>query len=145
MDPAQALADLTEISSQIKAAVLADADGAVLASTLADAEKGERLARAAVGVIEAAEKMRGESEERLVQIEAATADGSFFVVRDDLRLAAAVTGSDPTSGLVFYDLKTCLRLVGEERPSEKKTTRRRTAREQEDTSDDVDETGDGAA
>jgi hypothetical protein len=36
-----------------------------------------------------------------------------FVVRDDERLVVAVTGRDPTSGLVFYDLKTCLRLAGE--------------------------------
>jgi predicted regulator of Ras-like GTPase activity (Roadblock/LC7/MglB family) len=122
VDPAQALADLTEISSQIKAAVLTDAKGAVLASTFTEEERGERLARAAFGLLDAAEKTHGETTERLVQIEAATPDGSLFVVRDDVRLAAAVTGADPTSGLVFYDLKTCLRLVGEEKPTEKKTT-----------------------
>jgi predicted regulator of Ras-like GTPase activity (Roadblock/LC7/MglB family) len=115
VDPAQALADLTEISSQIEAAVLVDADGAVLASTFADAEKGERMARAALDFIHAAERARRESAERLVQVEAATPGGSLFVVRDDARVAAAVTGADPTSGLVFYDLKTCLRLVGEEK------------------------------
>jgi predicted regulator of Ras-like GTPase activity (Roadblock/LC7/MglB family) len=147
VDPAQALADLTEISSQIEAAVLADANGAVLASTLAT-EKGERLARAAFGLVEAAETTSGPTKERLVQIEAATPEGSFFVVRDEARLAAAVTGPDPTSGLVFYDLKTCLRLVGEERPrgeetpsgeegpSEKKTTRRRRPREEEEETDE---------
>jgi hypothetical protein len=53
--------------------------------------------------------------------EAASAEGSVFVVRDEVRLAAAVTGADPTSGLVFYDLKTCLRLVGEDRPPDPKT------------------------
>jgi predicted regulator of Ras-like GTPase activity (Roadblock/LC7/MglB family) len=137
VDAAQALADLTEISSQIEAAVLADASGAVLASTLAEAEKGERLARAALGLIEAAEKAHDEAKERLVQVEAATPEGSFFVVRDDVRLAAAVTGADPTSGLVFYDLKTCLRLVGEEKPTEKKATRGREARPQEETDDDA--------
>jgi predicted regulator of Ras-like GTPase activity (Roadblock/LC7/MglB family) len=135
VDPAQALADLTEISSQIEAAVLADANGTVLASTFADEEKGERLARAVFGLVEAAEKAHGETKERLVQIEAATPDGSLFVVRDDVRLAAAVTGADPTSGLVFYDLKTCLRLVGEEKPTEKKTTRGRETRRQERTDD----------
>jgi len=36
MDASQALADLTEISSQIEAAVLFDAAGAVEGSTLAD-------------------------------------------------------------------------------------------------------------
>ena len=121
VDPAQALADLTEISSQIEAAVLVDAQGAVLGSTFADAEKGERVARAALEFLRAVERMRGESGERLVQVEAATPGGSLFVVRDDGRVAVAVTGADPTSGLVFYDLKTCLRLVGEEGPAD--TTR----------------------
>jgi predicted regulator of Ras-like GTPase activity (Roadblock/LC7/MglB family) len=137
VDPAQALADLTEISSQIEAAVLAHANGAVLASTFAEEEKGARFARAAFGLIEAAERAHGETKERLVQIEAATPDGSLFVVRDDVRLAAAVTGADPTSGLVFYDLKTCLRLVGEEKPTEKKTTRRGDTPEQEGLDDDA--------
>jgi predicted regulator of Ras-like GTPase activity (Roadblock/LC7/MglB family) len=131
VDAAQALADLTEISSQIKAAVLTDAKGAVLASTFTEEERGERLARAAFGLLGAAEKTHGETTERLVQIEAATPDGSLFVVRDDVRVAAAVTGADPTSGLVFYDLKTCLRLVGEEKPTEKKTTTGRETGQQE--------------
>ena len=42
MDAAQALADLTEISSQIEAAVVLDADGATLASTL-DGGAGREL------------------------------------------------------------------------------------------------------
>ena len=137
VDAAQALADLTEISSQIKAAVLADANGAVLASTFAEEERGERLARAAFSLLEAAEKRHAETTERLVQIEAATPDGSLFVVRDDVRVAAAVTGADPTSGLVFYDLKTCLRLVGEEKPTDDKTTTGRDAGQQEGTDDEA--------
>jgi predicted regulator of Ras-like GTPase activity (Roadblock/LC7/MglB family) len=121
VDPAQALADLTEISSQIEAAILADANGAVLASTLPEADKTDRFAAAARRLLERAETMHGEGRERLVQVEAASAEGSVFVVRDEVRLAAAVTGADPTSGLVFYDLKTCLRLVGEDRPPDPKT------------------------
>ena len=124
VDPAQALADLTEISSQIQAAVLADAEGAVLASTFPEAEKGERLARAAADLIGAAEKARGKGSQRLVQLEAATGEGSLFVVRDESHVAAAVTGADPTSGLVFYDLKTCLRLVGDDEPGDKGTSAR---------------------
>ena len=44
MDAAQALADLTEISSQIQAAVLFDESGAVQGSTLADDGAAEALA-----------------------------------------------------------------------------------------------------
>ena len=36
VDPQQALADLTEISSQVRAAVLLDAQGALVAATVAD-------------------------------------------------------------------------------------------------------------
>jgi predicted regulator of Ras-like GTPase activity (Roadblock/LC7/MglB family) len=111
MDAAQALADLTEISSQIEAAVVMEADGTVLASTFADEARAERLARAARGLLAAAEQVRGDSGEPLAQLEAATAEGSVFVVRDRQRLIAATTSPEPTVGLVFYDLKSCLRAV----------------------------------
>ena len=35
-------------------------------------------------------------------------------MRDGDRVIAATTGPEPTVGLVFYDLKTCLRGFGEE-------------------------------
>ena len=40
--------------------------------------------------------------------------GSVFAVRDDARMVCAVTAGDPTVGLIFYDLKTCLRNIAEE-------------------------------
>jgi predicted regulator of Ras-like GTPase activity (Roadblock/LC7/MglB family) len=118
MDAAQALADLTEISAQIDAAVLAGADGSVVASTFQQEGRGEELARAAVELLAAAGEARGDSgAPELVQIQAATPRGSLFVVRDGGHVVAAVTGSKPTVGLVFYDLKTCLRML--EREAEK--------------------------
>ena len=100
MDAAQALADLTEISSQIREAALVGPDGAVVAGS-------ERLAQAARDLLEAAQRVRPEGS--LTQAEASTAGGSLFVVRDGERLVAATTGPEPTVGLVFYDLKSCLR------------------------------------
>jgi hypothetical protein len=47
----------------------------------------------------------------VAQLEAATPVGSVFVVRDGDRLIAATTTPEPTVGLVFYDLKTCLRSI----------------------------------
>ena len=41
------------------------------------------------------------------------ADGSLFVVREGQLLIAATTGPEPTSGLVFYDLRACLRKAAE--------------------------------
>jgi predicted regulator of Ras-like GTPase activity (Roadblock/LC7/MglB family) len=112
MDAAQALADLTEISSQIEAAVLAGADGSVVASTFREEIRGKELAKAAVELVSAASETGGEGPNReLVQIQAATPRGSVFVVRDGANVVAAVTGSKPTVGLVFYDLKTCLRML----------------------------------
>ena len=77
MDAAQALSDLTEISSQIEAAVVLDADGSPLASTL-----------------------------------------------DEQRTIAATTGPEPTVGLVFYDLKSCLRSVDEPKPKPRRSRKK---------------------
>ena len=110
MDATQALADLTEISSQVEAAVLFDEAGAISGSTLPDDRAG-RLAAAAAELLTGAAGL-GEDGEEVTQMEASTPDGSVFVVRDGARRIAATTGPDPTIGLVFYDLKSCLRGVG---------------------------------
>ena len=122
MDAAQALADLTEISSQIEAAVLFDESGAVLGSTLANDEAAEGVARAAGQLLERAGGFR--SEGRITQLEASTADGSVFVVRDEARRIAATTGPAPTVGLVFYDLKSALRSADAE-PAKPQRPRRK--------------------
>jgi predicted regulator of Ras-like GTPase activity (Roadblock/LC7/MglB family) len=113
MDAAQALADLTEISAQIDGAVLADSSGSLVASTFTQEERGKELARAAADLLAAASDSQAEGQE-LVQIQAATPRGSIFVVRDENHVVAAITGSRPTVGLVFYDLKTCLRMLARE-------------------------------
>jgi predicted regulator of Ras-like GTPase activity (Roadblock/LC7/MglB family) len=113
----QALADLMEVSSQVEAAVLADRDGAVLASTLAP-EAAQTLAEKATALVGAAPASSARS---LTQLEAATHQGSLFVVRDGERTVAATTGAAPTVGLVFYDLKTCLRALAQ--PEEEKPRR----------------------
>jgi predicted regulator of Ras-like GTPase activity (Roadblock/LC7/MglB family) len=108
VDVAQALADLTEISSQIEAAVLFGADGTVEGSTLADEAAATGLAAAAAQLLERADALRS-GEPAVTQIEAALGDGAVFVVRDGARRIAATTVANPTVGLVFYDLKSCLR------------------------------------
>jgi predicted regulator of Ras-like GTPase activity (Roadblock/LC7/MglB family) len=110
MDAQQALADLTEISSQIQAAVVFDDKGKVAGATLSDAGRAGELAKAAGELLAAAEELKpGESP--LTQLEVATGEGSVFVVRDGKTCIAATTGSNPTVGLVFYDLKSALRSV----------------------------------
>jgi len=134
VDAAQALADLVEISSQIESAVLADREGAVQASTFGDEERASTIAREAVDLLQGATGPAGEPR----QVQIAFLEGSVFVVRDGERIVAAVTGREPTSGLVFYDLKTCLRLAGE-RPARKKAAtgaRRRKKKDDEPEADD---------
>ena len=109
MDAAQALADLTEISSQIEAAVLFRRDGALAGSTLADGARAEQLAEGAKELLDAAEALRTAEAARLTQLEVATPEGSVFLVREGDTCLAATTGTQPTVGLVFYDLKSCLR------------------------------------
>jgi predicted regulator of Ras-like GTPase activity (Roadblock/LC7/MglB family) len=121
VDAAQALADLTEISSQIEAAVLFDAGGAVQGSTVAEEPKAQRLAEAAARLLERADAVRSEDVE-VTQVEASLADGCVFVVRDGDRRIAATTVANPTVGLVFYDLKSCLRDSTPEKPKRKRTT-----------------------
>jgi hypothetical protein len=111
VDAKQALSDLMEISSQVEAAVLLDAAGQVEASA-GTSDGGSGLAEAALELLAAAARVRGAAGEQAVtQLEAATRAGSVFVVRDGGRVIAAATGPSPTVGLVFYDLKTCLRAV----------------------------------
>jgi predicted regulator of Ras-like GTPase activity (Roadblock/LC7/MglB family) len=128
VDAAQALADLTEISSQIQAAVLFDENGAVAGSTLGDEAAAHDLAGAARELLDAAQSTRGEGERRLTQLEAATAEGSVFLVAQGEKRIVATTSPAPTVGLVFYDLKSCLRAVDQEAkaPAKKPARRRRT-------------------
>ena len=107
----KALAELTDISSQVRAAVLFDSGGKVLASTL-PAERAEGFAVAARLLWEQAEVVRGEDAAKLTQLEAATKNGSVFVVREAEQTLAAVTSPEPTAGLVFYDLRSALRSAG---------------------------------
>ena len=79
MDAAQALADLTEISSQIQAAVVIDADGSALASTL-DGPRSAELAGAAQELLAAAGRVSGEGGRKPAQLEVSTGDGCVFVV-----------------------------------------------------------------
>jgi len=121
--PADALAHLTEISTQIQFAVVFDREGTVLGSTVDDDRAG-RLAAKALELFRAAEQ---QGQQELVQLDAAVADGTVFVVRDADRLIAATTGPEPTVGLVFYDLKTCLRGFGDEPPKPKSKPRAKRA------------------
>ncbi len=114
MDAAQALADLTEISSQVVHVAVVDGDGAVVATTIGDAGRAERFVQGVTTLLEEADGLRqSRGLPSLSQLEAATLEGSVFIVRRHGRVIVATTRPDPTVGLVFYDLKHCLRSIDE--------------------------------
>jgi predicted regulator of Ras-like GTPase activity (Roadblock/LC7/MglB family) len=112
MDASAALERLRDISSQVRAAVVFDRKGKVLGSTFGDDARAADVAREAQELLTAAEA-RGRGEGDFAQLEVALQRGSVFVVRDAERLIAATTPPEPTVGLVFYDLKSCLRELDE--------------------------------
>jgi predicted regulator of Ras-like GTPase activity (Roadblock/LC7/MglB family) len=117
VDAAQALADLTEISSQVVHVAVLDGDGNVVATTIADEGRAARFVQGVTTLLAEADALRQtRGLPSLSQLEAATLEGSVFVVRRDdpgtaARVIAATTRPDPTVGLVFYDLKHCLRSI----------------------------------
>jgi predicted regulator of Ras-like GTPase activity (Roadblock/LC7/MglB family) len=113
MDPAEAIADLKQVSPQIHDVAVASRDGRLEACSATGA-RGAELARVGAELHAdaiAASAAAGHSE--LSQLEIATPAGSVFVVASGERIIVATTEADPTVGLVFYDLKTCLRAVSE--------------------------------
>jgi predicted regulator of Ras-like GTPase activity (Roadblock/LC7/MglB family) len=110
----EALDDLKQISVQVTAAAIGASAGALEASTLSDSAAGERLVRLGSELWDAAEQARRDlGRDELSQLEVATPEGSVFVLRDAARTIVATTTVDPIVGLVFYDLRTCLRTVAE--------------------------------
>ena len=121
MDATQALAELTELSSQIRAAVVLGTDGSLLGSIPGDTGTAESLERATLELVAAASELSPSHEVTRVEVELEA--GGLFVLREDGRTIAATTGPQPTSGLVIYDLRTCLREI-DESPKKKRGTRK---------------------
>jgi predicted regulator of Ras-like GTPase activity (Roadblock/LC7/MglB family) len=123
MNAAQALAELTELSSQVERAVVLRADGSVLGSTLDDPAT-ETLARTALELVAVALELRSTPDE-VTRVEVELAEGAVFVLREGGRTIAAATRPQPTAGLVAYDLRTCLqRIDAPEKPKRRRTARK---------------------
>ena len=117
MDAVAALAELKDLSTQIEVVVLAYRSGEVQASTVSG-QTAVKLGRLAADIVEHADQVRRDlGREGVAQLQAATAEGSLFIVLDGDLMALATTAPDPTAGLVFYDLKTLLRQLDEQGPS----------------------------
>ena len=123
MDASAALERLRDISSQVREAVVFDRGGKVLGTTLRDESRAGEVAREARELLDAGEARNSSGE--FARLEVALQRGSVFVVRHDDRLIAATTAPEPTVGLVFYDLKSCLRNADSEPSKPKRAPRRK--------------------
>lgn len=109
-----------DISSQIEAAVVLGKDGGVTASSSQDEAASATLAGAALELVAAAFELGAKLEVTRVEVE--LEEGALFVVCEGGSTIAARTGPDPSSGLVVYDLRTCVRSISVKEPSKKKAS-----------------------
>jgi predicted regulator of Ras-like GTPase activity (Roadblock/LC7/MglB family) len=105
----QALAQLLDVSEDVIAAVILDADGQPKAATVAD-EEAAKAAEIAAAMLSYGDALR--TDVAAARLEAVTADGNVFVLREGTTAIVAATGRDPVAGLVLHDLRTALRKVG---------------------------------
>jgi hypothetical protein len=107
VDAAQALVELKELSSQVERAVVLGPGGDILAGTDEDPAAREALAEATTALLAAAGELHATAAE-VARAEVELAEGGFYVLREGERAIGATTGPEATSGLVVYDLRTCL-------------------------------------
>jgi hypothetical protein len=104
LTPDLALDYLGELSTDIRAAIVLDAGGALAAVTGDDRERGERMRELTTELLDAA--AGGD------QVEVVTTEGSVFAVRGDSWTVGVVAGRQPLASLMFYDLRNVVRELG---------------------------------
>jgi hypothetical protein len=106
LTPRDAPGLLRELSPDVRAALLLDAAGALVADSEDDPEQAEELAERVRQLVAVADSAAGgEPPEQLeVQVEA----GTVFAARDPGHLLAAVTRRSALSSLMFYDMRALL-------------------------------------
>jgi predicted regulator of Ras-like GTPase activity (Roadblock/LC7/MglB family) len=104
LTPDLALQYLGELSTDIKASVVASADGATAAASL-PGDGGDRLRELTQELFEHADAA---DEQTVAQVEVSTGDGAVYAVRDERWTVGVVTGRFALSSLMFYDLRSVL-------------------------------------
>ena len=113
MDAGQALAELTEISSQIELALIFDLRGELIEATITDRQRAESMAFAAAALLACTTQIAGPERDEPAQVELAYPEASILLVREgDLRILALTT-PEPISGLAFFELRACLRKLND--------------------------------
>lgn len=113
MDASAALSELVGLSTQVVEAVVSGPDGGVQAARTAGDERSRALAAHGAELLASAAALRpaGPPVER---VHVDTDRGSLVVVSDGERTVVATTVTEPTAGLVAYDLRAVLSRVRED-------------------------------
>jgi predicted regulator of Ras-like GTPase activity (Roadblock/LC7/MglB family) len=119
MDAAQALAELTEISSQIELALIFDARGDLIEATLANRPRAESLAFSAAALLACTARVGGPGRDEPIQVELTYPKESILLIREGDRRILALTTPDPISGLAFFELRACLRKLIDAQPKKR--------------------------
>jgi hypothetical protein len=109
--PGEAPGRLVEMSADVRAAVLVDPAGGLVASDGSDRSRARRLAGLAHDLLATADAALGPNE----QVEAQTATGAVFAVRNARYTLACVARRLALPALVLYDMRQTL-LALEEAP-----------------------------
>ena len=107
--PSQAPGRLVEMSSDVRAAVLVDPAGGLVAASGADRPRARRIAGLAHELVATADGVAGPNE----QIEVQTGDGAVFAVRNAQYTLACVARRLALPALVLYDMRQTLLALGE--------------------------------
>ena len=103
---------LVDLSEDVRAAVLMDSAGALIAASDTDKARARRLAELAQELIEAADAV---AEEPTEQIEARVEGGAVFAVRTVRHTLACVARRLALPALILYDLRQVMQQL--ERPA----------------------------
>lgn len=109
--PQDAINELLEMSASIRQAVLVRGDNEVLASTFAAGDSERTMVGLGREMLQAArEEAKTMGRSALSQLFVETKSGCVFIAAGEKDTwLAATTGTDPTVGLVLYDINTALR------------------------------------
>jgi hypothetical protein len=101
---------LVEMSTDVRAAVLVDPAGGLVAASGTDRARARRMAGLAHELLAVADAASGPNE----HVEALTGEGAVFAVRDARHILACVTRRLALPALVLYDMRQTLLALGEE-------------------------------
>jgi predicted regulator of Ras-like GTPase activity (Roadblock/LC7/MglB family) len=108
--PALALRDLSELTTDVRAAIFLGPDGSLLAAAPERGDLGERLRELTLAVLEGADAAGAEPP---AEVEIATRAGAVYMVRGEGSALAVVAGRFTLSSLMRYDLRRMLADLGE--------------------------------